>query len=81
MANVAYLPIVLLEQVNALLEYFNREFNFMEIMLKISGIMLNSFTPSLFPKLFGHNSRMPEVNKIEITKKMTGKFLRVIDSC
>ena len=21
--------------------------------------MLNSFAPSLFPKLFGHNSRMP----------------------
>ena len=69
MADVACLPIVLLEYMNALLEYFNREFYFMEIMLKIAGIMLNSFYPFIIPKI------------IKIAKKMTGKFFRAIDSC
>ena len=30
-----------------------------QLCLQIAGIMLNSFAPSLFPKLFEHNSCIP----------------------
>ena len=40
-----------------------------------AGIMLNSFTPSLFPKLFGHNSRIP-INFHTLTKRKEKKRKR-----
>jgi len=71
--------IIILELVNALLEYLDLIFYYANYTLKLyqnAGIMLNSFTPSLFMELFGHNSRTPSA-----TQKHNTQFWNLIASC